>query len=178
MGKTVNCRHCYSDNISCTRGVMKPQKHSGYISEERVKTGFYVLMLSYNWGDKLKQKLIIMFCFLLISSLLATNALAMTKSELIDAVAKKSGQSKGDTTEILDAFFDVTTEIIEEQNKLNIGFSGIQRIGLFFAYKFINDLGLLLGADQGESIMCVVDSNIIGKTVRFGDGILGRRLPS
>jgi hypothetical protein len=125
----------------------------------------------------LKQILILVVGLLLLASLLTTNVLAMTKSQLIDAVVKESGQSKESTTAVIDSFFDVTTDIIEEQNKLNIGFD-ISRVRLFFSYRFMNSLGFLLGAEQGDSIMCIVDDNIIGKEVRFGDGIRGSRLPS
>jgi hypothetical protein len=121
--------------------------------------------------------LILVVGLLLLVSLLTTNVLAMTKSELIEVVADKSGQSERNTSVVIDAFFDVTTDIIEKQNKLNIGFD-LSRVRLFFSYRFMNSLGLLLGADQGESIMCIVDENIIGKEVRFGDGIRGSRLPS
>ena len=129
-------------------------------------------------GGSLRQLVILVVGLLLLASLLTTNVLAMTKSELIDAVAKKSGHSKANTTVIIDAFFDVTTEIIEEQNKLIIGFNDVSRMRLFLSYRLINSLGLLLGADKGESIMCIVDENIIGKEVRFGDGIIGSRIPS
>jgi hypothetical protein len=129
-------------------------------------------------GGNLKQILILVVGMLLLASLLTANANAMTKSELIEAVAKKSGVSKSNTTTVIDSFFDVTVDLIEEQDKLLIGFNDLSRMRLYLSYRLLNKMGFLLGAGHGESVMCIVDGNIIGKEVRFGDGILGRRLPN
>ena len=126
----------------------------------------------------MKQKSVFIIGLILSVSLLSTNVLAMTKSELIEDVAKKSGHSKETTEEILEAFLSVITETIEEQGRLYIGSGPIGRLRLFLSHLYMNRLGIMLGADRGEPVMCIADNKLIGGTVRFGDGIRGRIPPS
>ena len=53
----------------------------------------------------------------------------MTKSELIDAIASRSGVSKGDVGSVLDGFFDVAAGVVSAgDDKITIpGFLAIQQ---------------------------------------------------
>jgi len=140
---------------------------------------------------------------LAIISILATFAYAMTKADLIEAIAKKSDLSKTQSETAIDSFFDI---VVNTANRHDPGVALLELTGATKKQKgkaglLMDEVGHHLGAREGDVILVAVirpaepDSTIGRKTVRphdfvlaakehhyipavrFGDGIRGSRLP-
>jgi len=136
----------------------------------------------------------------LLVALLATSVYAMTKSDLINAVSKKSKLTKEQSKKAVDSLFDVVFDTAQRHDP---GVALLEITGATKKQKnkagfLMDEIGHHLGAEEGDVILVAVikpntpDSTIFGrKTVRphdfalaakehhyvqavgFGDGIRG-----